>query len=67
LFSESDRAEDAVGNDSELDGSINGFGLAVDDAGFGAGSCTTFVDPWSGPVGTELNSWSKPCPEDVAV
>jgi len=27
--------------------------LAVDDAGFGAGPSTTFVDPWSGPDGVE--------------
>jgi hypothetical protein len=41
--------------DDGLDGSINGSGLAVDDAGFGAGACTTSVDPWSGPGGAELD------------
>jgi hypothetical protein len=53
--SESDRVgpEDAV--DDGLDGSINGLGLVVDNAGFGAGACTTFVDPWSGPSGAELD------------
>jgi hypothetical protein len=45
-------AEDAV--DIGLDGSINRPGLAVDGAGFGAGACTTFVDPRSGP-GAEFN------------
>jgi hypothetical protein len=29
----------------QLDGSVNASGLAADDAGFGAGGCTTFVDP----------------------
>jgi hypothetical protein len=31
--------------DDGLDGSINGPALAVDDAGFGSGTCTTSVDP----------------------
>jgi hypothetical protein len=34
---------DAV--DDGLDGSINGSGFAVDDAGFGPGDSTAFVDP----------------------
>ena len=59
-YSESDRvsSEDAV--DDGLDGSINGVGLSVDDAGFGAGACTTFVDPWSGPCGAELDDACAP-------
>jgi hypothetical protein len=34
--------------------SINGFGSAVDDAGFPAGACTTFVDAWTDPGGAVL-------------
>jgi hypothetical protein len=30
-------------------------GLTVDDAGFGAGACTTLVDPGSYPGGAELD------------
>jgi hypothetical protein len=29
--------------------------LAVDDPAFGAGGCTVFVDPGSGPDGAELD------------
>jgi hypothetical protein len=49
-YSESD-------DDDALGGPIKGFGLVIDDAEFGAGACacTTFVDPWSGPSGTELD------------
>jgi hypothetical protein len=45
-----------------LDGSNSGFGLAVDDAGFGAGACTTFVDvdPCSSPGGPKLNDVCTP-------
>jgi hypothetical protein len=38
-----------------LDGSLNGFGLAVDNAGFSVGACTTLVDPGSYPGGAELD------------
>ena len=55
MFFEFDRSEDAVGDDSELDKSINGIGLAVGDARLGAGASTTFVNPWSGPGGAELD------------
>jgi hypothetical protein len=47
---------DTVGDG--LGGSIDAWsGLTVDDAEFGAGAstCTTFVDPWSGPGGAELD------------
>jgi hypothetical protein len=27
----------------------------AEDAGFGPVACTTFVDPWSGPAGAELD------------
>ena len=30
--------------------------MTVDAAGFGAGGCTTFVDPWPGPGGAELDN-----------
>ena len=36
--------------------STDGFGLAVDKAGFGAGACTTFIDPRSGLGGAELDN-----------
>ena len=40
-------------------GSVYGSGLAVDDDGFGDCACTTLVDPWSGPDGTELDdAWA---------
>ena len=42
-------------DDEQLDDSINGSGLAVEAAGFGAGDCMTFVEPCSGPDGTELD------------
>jgi hypothetical protein len=42
-------------DDEQLDGSIDGSGLVVDDAGFGAGGCTTFVDPGSDPDSAELD------------
>ena len=29
--------------------------MVVENAGFGAVDCTTFVDPWSGPGGAELD------------
>jgi len=51
-------SEDVVGEG--LDGSINGLGLAVDDAGFGAGACTTFVDPCLVPSGAELDDACAP-------
>jgi hypothetical protein len=38
--------------------SINGLGSAIDGAEFGAGACTTFVDPWSVPGGVELDDAS---------
>ena len=36
-------------HDDEHDDSINKSGVAADDARFGAGGCTTFIDPWSVP------------------
>jgi hypothetical protein len=53
--SESSRLASGYDVDDGLDGSINGLGLAFGNAGFGAGACTTFVDPWSGPSGAELD------------
>jgi hypothetical protein len=41
--------------DDGLDDSLNGLGLPADDAGFGTGSCTKFVHPWSSPGGGELD------------
>jgi hypothetical protein len=41
--------------DAGLHGCIIGSGSAVDGAGSGPCACTTFVDPWSGPGGAELD------------
>ena len=54
-LSESDRVASEDADDDGLDGSTNGLGLADDDGGFGAGSCTSFFDPWSSPGGAELD------------
>src|SRR3979490_2700611 len=43
-------------SDGQLDGSVNGSGLAVDDPAFCAGSCMAFVDPGLGPNSAELNN-----------
>ena len=51
----SDRLVSEDADDDGLDGSINGLGLAADDAGFDADSCATFVDPWSGRGRAELD------------
>ncbi|KAI0271904.1 hypothetical protein BGY98DRAFT_1004831 [Russula aff. rugulosa BPL654] len=39
-----------------VNGSINGSGLVGDDAGFGTGASTSFIDPWSGTGGAELDN-----------
>jgi hypothetical protein len=48
-------AEGAIDNRDERNGFVSGFGLAIDigNTWFGAGACTTFVDPGLGPGGAE--------------
>src|ERR1700755_3069582 len=46
--------------DGGPDGSINGSRLVVNDAGFCAGACTTFLDPSSGPGDAELGGACAP-------
>jgi hypothetical protein len=54
-YSESDPDDDPDDDELGLDGFTNVSGFAVDDAGFGTGTCITLVDPWSGPGGAELD------------
>ncbi|KAF8502751.1 hypothetical protein F5888DRAFT_1631844 [Russula emetica] len=55
LSNSESRSGESGGVDDGFDGSLNGFELAVDKAGFSVGACFTFIDPWSGPGGAELD------------